>query len=200
MEFFWQLLIDPNVVYLLLVAGLLCTVLAFASPGTGLPEAGALIFLAFAFLGLLRLPTNWFGVGLITLSLLAFLGEAKWMSHGAFTISGIIALTLGSLMLFGINYESVRVSIWLIGLTVITTTLFFVYIVGAALSMRNQPAKQNQNAVIGMVGEVKTDILKEGTVLVDNELWTAQADETIAAGTSVQVIERNGLKLKVKKV
>ena len=135
MDIIWQLLSDPNIVYLLLVAGLLCTVLAFTTPGTGLPEAGAFIFLALALFGLWRLPTNWLGVGLILVSLIAFIAEAKWATHGAFTVGGVVSLTLGSLALFGIAYESLRVSIWLIALTVLSTTLFFVYIVGAALAM-----------------------------------------------------------------
>lgn len=195
---FWQLLINPNVVYLLLMAGLLCTVLAFTTPGTGIPEAGAVIFLTFAAFGLIRLPTNWFGVGLIVLSFVLFVLEAKWTSHGAFTVGGIITLTVASLMLFGLDYESVRVSFWLIGLTVIVTAAFFVFIVSAAIAMRHQPAKQNPDSVIGLVGEAKTDILKEGTVQVDNELWTAQSDEMIPAGAQVKVVERKGLKIKVK--
>ncbi len=62
---------------------------------------------------------------------------------------------------------------------------------------RNRPLFQNPDAVIGAQGEAKTDIFAEGTVQVGNELWTAQSDETIPAGTKVKVIERSGLKVKV---
>ncbi|MBI5082115.1 MAG: NfeD family protein, partial [Chloroflexi bacterium] len=55
------------------------------------------------------------------------------------------------------------------------------------------------DSVVGTMGEAKTDILNEGTVQVGNELWSAESDETIAAGTKVTVVQRNGLKLKVKK-
>ena len=196
-DLLWQLLIDPNVVYLLLIAGLLCLALAIATPGGGAPEVGAMIFLTLAVLGLFQLPTNIFGLALIVLSFILFMLEFQWTSHGALTVGAIMTLIGGSLMLFGISAESVRVSFWLIGLTVIANVAFFTLIISAALATRHLPPKQNPDLVIGMVGEAKTDILNEGTAQVGNELWTARADETIPAGTQVKVIERSGLKVKV---
>jgi membrane-bound serine protease (ClpP class) len=132
-------------------------------------------------------------------SIVLFMLEFKWTSHGALTVGGIVTLVGGSLMLFGINVESARVSFWLIGLTVIATVGFFTFIVGAALATRHLPPKQNPDSVIGTTGEAKTDVLNEGTVQVGNELWTAESDENIPAGTKVTVLQRHGLKLKVKK-
>lgn len=198
-DLLWQLLVNPNIVYLLLVAGLLSLALALTTPGSGAPEVGAAIFLTLAVLGLFQLPTNIFGLALIVLSFILFMLDFQWTSHGALTVGGIVTLVGGSLMLFGFNVESVRVSFWLIGLTVIITVGFFTFIIGAALATRHLPPRQNPDSVIGTVGEAKTDILNEGTVQVGNELWTAESDETIAAGTKVTVVQRNGLKLKVKK-
>lgn len=198
-DLLWQLLINPNIVYLLLVAGLLCLALAITTPGSGAPEVGAAIFLTLAVLGLFQLPTNIFGLALIVLSFILFMLDFQWTSHGALTVGGIVTLVGGSLMLFGFNVESVRVSFWLIGLTVIITVGFFTFIVGAALATRHLPPKQNPDSVVGTMGEAKTDILNEGTVQVGNELWSAESDEPIAAGTKVTVVQRNGLKLKVKK-
>jgi len=196
-DLFWQLLINPNIVYLLLMAGLLCLALAITTPGSGAPEVGAAIFLTLAALGLFQLPTNWLGLALIVLSMILFMLDFQWTSHGAITVGGIVTLVGGSLMLFGINVESVRVSFWLIGLTVFATVGFFTFIVGAALATRHLPPRQNPDSVIGTIGEAKTDVLNEGTVQVGNELWTAESDETIPAGTKVKVIERSGLKVKV---
>lgn len=198
-DLLWQLLINPNIVYLLLVAGLLCLALALTTPGSGAPEVGAVVFLTLAVLGLFQLPTNIFGLALIVLSFILFMLDFQWTSHGALTVGGIVTLVGGSLMLFGVSYESGRVSFWLIGLTVIVTVAFFTFIVSAALATRHLPPKQNPDSVIGTVGEAKTDILNEGTVQVGNELWSAESDETIPAGTKVTIVQRNGLKLKVKK-
>ena len=158
-DLLWQLLINPNIVYLLLVAGLLSLALALTTPGSGAPEVGAAIFLTLAVLGLFQLPTNIFGLALIVLSFILFMLDFQWTSHGALTVGGIVTLVGGSLMLFGFNVESMRVSFWLIGLTVIITVAFFTFIVGAALATRHLPPKQNPDFVIGTVGEAKTDIL-----------------------------------------
>ena len=40
----WQLLINPNIAYLLLIIGLWSAITAFVVPGTGLPEAIAALF------------------------------------------------------------------------------------------------------------------------------------------------------------
>lgn len=199
-EVLWQTLIDPNIVYLLLVAGLWAAALAFVTPGTGLPEAAAVVLLSLALLGLARLPVNYVGLALILLSVVLYVLELKWPSHGAFLISGALTLAGGSLFLFRADAETVRVSLWLIGATVIGTAIFFAFVLRKALEVRRRPPLQNPDAVIGATGEAKTDILKEGTVQVGNELWTAYADQPIPAGTAVKIVQRAGLRLKVTRV
>jgi len=52
--------------------------------------------------------------------------------------------------------------------------------------------------LIGMEGEARTGIYREGTVYVDGESWTARSKAAIAAGTLVRVIGRDGLVLVVE--
>jgi membrane protein implicated in regulation of membrane protease activity len=54
---------------------------------------------------------------------------------------------------------------------------------------------------VGKIGQVKEDIIpgKVGYVLLEGELWEAISDEVIHKGETVTVIERQGLKLKVKR-
>ncbi|MCX7938967.1 MAG: hypothetical protein N2545_05970, partial [Thermoflexales bacterium] len=52
----FALLTNPNVAYVLLVAGLLALVLAIAVPGTGFIEIVAVVCLALAIIGLSQLP------------------------------------------------------------------------------------------------------------------------------------------------
>ncbi len=51
-----------------------------------------------------------------------------------------------------------------------------------------------------MIGEVKKDLLPEGTVFVSGELWNAVADEHIFAGEKVEVVSVENLRLKVRKI
>lgn len=199
-DLLWQTLINPNIVYLLLVVGLWAVALSFATPGTGIPEAAAAVLLSMAMFGLIRLPVNAFGVLLIVLSVALFVAELKWSSHGAFTAAGVLTLGAGSLFLFRADESSVRVSLWLVAVTVLATTGFFTFAVSKALDVQKHPPAQNPDSVIGQKGEARTDISPEGTVQVGNELWTALSDEPIAAGTVVQVVQRTGLRLKVIRV
>jgi membrane-bound serine protease (ClpP class) len=195
-DLLWQTLVNPNVVYVLLIAGLWAVVLAFVTPGTGIAEAAAVVFLGLAFVGMTRLPVNFVGLAFVLLSILLFALELKFPSHGAFLVAGMLTLGGGSIFLFR-SEVSFGVSLWTVGATVIATAAFFSFALTKAWAMRKAPPVQNPDAVIGAIGEAKTDIFAEGTVQVGNELWTAQADELIPAGTKVKIVKRSGLRLKV---
>jgi membrane-bound serine protease (ClpP class) len=196
-DLLWQTITNPNVVYLLLIAGVWAVALAITTPGTGVAEAAAVVFLGLALLGLTQLPVNFIGLALIFLSLVLYVLEIKATSHGAFLIAGILTLAGGSLFLFRNDERAVSVSLGLVAATVLATAGLFVFAVRLAIQMRNKPPVQNPDAVVGAMGEAKTDVLKEGAVLVNDELWTAEADELIPAGTTVQVVKRMGLRVKV---
>jgi membrane-bound serine protease (ClpP class) len=193
----WQLLTNPNIVYLLLIAGVWSVALALTTPGTGLPESSAVVFLVLALLGLTRLPVNLFGLVLIFLSLILYVMELKWPSHGAFLLAGLLTLGGGSVFLFREQEGSARLSLVLVAVTLFGTAGFFAVVLSKAIEIRRLPPIQNPDAVLGRLGEARTDILKEGTVQVGSELWSAQADELIPVGTKVQIIQRLGLRLKV---
>ncbi len=197
-DLFWQTLTNPNIVYLLLIAGVWAVVLAFTTPGTGIPEAAAVVLLSLAFLGMTRLPVNMIGLALIFLSLVLYIIELKATTHGVFILAGVLTLAGGSLFLFRTDERmAVGLSLGLVAATVLTSGGFFAFALQLALQARKRPPVQNPDAVIGIVGEAKTDILKEGAVQVEDELWTAEADEMIPAGSKVQVVQRKGLRLKV---
>lgn len=59
------------------------------------------------------------------------------------------------------------------------------------------PVTTGLEGMIGVTGTVVKDIRSLGTVRIFNELWTAEADEPILAGTPVRVIELKGLVLRV---
>ena len=65
-------LLNPNVVYILLMAGTLMAMLALATPGTGLFEIGAFFLIAVAGYGLYLLSFNWWALLLMVLSAIPF--------------------------------------------------------------------------------------------------------------------------------
>lgn len=62
--------------------------------------------------------------------------------------------------------------------------------------------KTNLDRVIGMTGIVTEEITKNkpGEVKVDGKRWTAIANKKIKAESTVEVLEINGVKLKVEEV
>ena len=197
-ESLWALLTDPNAAYLLLIVGAWCVVLAASIPGTGLPEGAAVITLALAAVGLTQLPVNLAGRALIGLAVILFVLEFRLMSHGALLLAGAVTLVVGSLLLFRVEDRTAAALSWVTvaGVTLVSTAGFGFFI-SKGLAVQRQPAAQDPNRVVGANGVARTDINGQGTVYAAGEDWSASADNKIPAGSSVVVVARDGLRLKV---
>jgi membrane-bound serine protease (ClpP class) len=199
---FWDVLVNPNVAYLLLIIGLWALMASFAVPGTGVPEVSAAVCLVLALLGLARLPVNVAGMALILLAMALLLVDLKVQSHGALSVGGTLALAIGSLFLFRPVEGQAQLSIGVIAVTTLGTALFFGVALAAAVRAHKRPVVYNPQAVTGQVGQVRDPINPIGTVQLRSELWSAKSetpDETIESGVKVIVTELDGLTLKVKK-
>jgi len=194
----WQLLINPNVAYLLLIIGLWAAITAFIMPGTGLPETIAAVCLVLAITGLAQLPVNLVGAAMIALAFVLFVLEFKVVSHGALTAGGVVAFALGSIFLVRPTESQPGLSLWVVGLATLATAAFFAVGVTAAVRTLRQPVFSNpQRRLVGARGVVKQPLSPVGTVQVKSELWSAVADEPLAAGEHVVVTAIEGLRLRV---
>jgi membrane-bound serine protease (ClpP class) len=118
---------------------------------------------------------------------------------GAWTAGGLVLLIAGGLMLFSGADPALSLSPWAIFAAVAGTLLFFVSVMTAALRVRLRRPITGEEAMVGTVGEAKTDIAPEGTVMTKGALWRARTMETgIAAGSKVQVKATEGLVLLVE--
>ncbi|HWR59024.1 MAG TPA: nodulation protein NfeD [Thermodesulfovibrionales bacterium] len=191
---------DPNVAYLLMLLGFYGLFFELTSPGAIFPGVLGGICLILAFYAFQTLPVNYAGLLLIILAVILFILDVKIVSHGVLTIGGVIAMVIGSLMLFETPGPFVRLSLYLILPAVLCTTLFFTVIVGLALKARRRKPVTGKEELIGMEGVAKTDISKQGgTVYVHGELWSAYSDETIPRDNQVIVESISGLSVKVKR-
>jgi membrane-bound serine protease (ClpP class) len=193
---------NPNVAYLALIVGLLMLVVAVTTPGTGFAEVIAVIALAVAVIGLIQLEANFAGVVLIIASFVLFALDVTQTAHGALTLGGAVALVVGSLLLFPAGEGESVLSIWLVaGVTLLMVSVSLVFF-SALMRWRKQHRVDNAaQDVVGQRGVVKTATapLSPGTAQIAGQLWTIEASEPIEPGTEVEVIERAGLTLKVKK-
>jgi membrane-bound serine protease (ClpP class) len=193
----WQLLINPNVAYLLLIIGLWAGITAFVVPGTGLAEAMAAVALVLGITGLAQLPINFIGAALIALAFILFVLEFKVVTHGALMVGGIVSFALGSVLLVKPTETQPGVSLVVVGVTTLATLGFFAVAVRAALRTFRQPVFSSPQRLIGAHGVVKQALAPVGTVQVKSELWSAVADEPVPAGEEVVVTRIEGLKVRV---
>ena len=199
----WLLITSPNVAYLLLIVGLLMLLVAVTTPGTGVAEMIAFIALALAAIGLIQLSVNFAGVLLVVVGFVLFLVDVTATTHGALTLGGAVAVLSGSLLLFPVREGTPGLSIWLIAGVTLSTAGFSVLVISAFMRMRQQKGVDlAAQDVVGGRGVIKTAVtpIASGTAQIGGQLWTVAADEPIDAGSEVEVIDREGLKLRVKRV
>lgn len=196
---FFKILANPNLVYFLLMLGLLGIYFELSHPGAIFPGVFGAICLILAFLGLSILPMNYAGLALILLAGLLFFLETQVTSHGLLTLGGIISLLLGSLLLFGQNPPSLRVYQPFLITVVITFGLLFGGITYLAVKTLRKKPVSGSEGIIGKKGRALTTITpKGGKVFVEGEIWQAISEEEIPEGAGIEVLEKKGFILKVK--
>ncbi|HYY23897.1 MAG TPA: nodulation protein NfeD [Candidatus Udaeobacter sp.] len=191
---------DPNIAYLLMMAGILGLYMEFSHPGVFFPGVAGAICLLLALASFQLLPINYTGLVLMLLGVALLVGEAFFPSFGVLGVGGIIAMALGSLLLFdaqGSDYGVDRSIVF----TAVGTLGSFVLAV-SYLVFRSQKAKPSLGMVglIGEIGEVRGKLSPAGKIFVHGEYWNAQADGEIDAGEKVKVVGYDGMRLKVSRV
>jgi membrane-bound serine protease (ClpP class) len=198
MNSFLQVLANPNIAYIFLILGLWSTVLSIVVPGTGLHETAAIICLALAGVGLLILPFSWVGLGFLVLSVVLYVAEVHFPSHGALLLIGTVMLAVGGVLLFPAGVGSAAGLSWitLIGAPLVSTVVFGI-LVSLGVAAQRRPVLQDLRRLIGARGTTRTEVGRQGTVYVDGEDWSATSESKIPPDTEVVVVERSGLRLKV---
>ncbi|MEJ2709833.1 MAG: NfeD family protein [Anaerolineales bacterium] len=191
-------LLNPNLAYLILVAGFWLTIMALLTPGTGIFEIGALFALVLAGLAVYSLPINYWALGVLLLGVLPFALALRRSGRYVYLVISIAALVVGSSFLF-------RGEGWLpavnpvLALVVSTlTAVFFWILADKILEAEGTAPTHDLGALIGKVGEARTDIQDEGSVYVAGEMWSATSDTLIPQGTHVRVVGREGFVLQVE--
>ncbi|HIE05039.1 MAG TPA: nodulation protein NfeD [Candidatus Latescibacteria bacterium] len=195
-----QALSNPNIAYILLILGFYGLIFELSNPGAILPGVIGGICIILAFYALQMLPVNYAGLLLILMGLGLFIADIKVPSHGLLTAGGIVAMTLGSLMLFRTPGSFLSVSLPVILAAVITTAAFFIFAIGMAIKARLTKPVSGKEGLIGERGVARTPLEPSGMVLVHGELWQAKSDKPVREGDEVEVVAVEGLKLKVRKV
>ena len=187
---------NPNIAYLLFLAGILGIFFELSSPGAVLPGVIGGISLILALFAFQSLPVNYAGVLLILLAVVMFLAEIKVPSHGALSIGGVISLLLGSLMLFR-GGPTGGVSLVVIVPAILVTAAFFVFAVAMALRAQKRRPTTGREGMVGEIALAIEDLAPDGRVRVRGEVWLASSESVVSKGDSVRIVSVDGLRLRV---
>ena len=100
---------DPNLALIFLMLGALGIYAEFNAPGMIFPGVVGAICALLALSALSVLPISALGASLLALAFIFFALELKFMSHGVLGTGGVIALTLGALLLIDSPLPEMRV-------------------------------------------------------------------------------------------
>jgi membrane-bound serine protease (ClpP class) len=198
-ESFLQVVLRPEVMFILMLVVIYGIIGELSSPGAILPGvAGAIAAILVLYMSAI-LPINIAGLALIGLALVLFIADIYAPTHGVLTLGGILAFFLGALMLFNRADPAFRLSFGYVTFTTLLTAAFFIFLVAKGLRAQFLPVRAGQETMVGKtVGAISRIDARSGKVFVEGEYWNAISEAPVEAGQTVEIVGIDGLTLKVK--
>jgi membrane-bound serine protease (ClpP class) len=200
---FLEILSNPNLFYLLFVAGLIGIAFELTHPGVMIPGVLGAISLILALIATATLPVS-FGAMILMVASAAFIvAEIFVPSFGILGIGGIVGFVIGSILLVDPSNElGLRVSYYAIGPAVIALLLLGLLVSFLVVKAKKSKIMSGKEGMVGMSGSVLGDFSKgQGRVMVGGENWFASSldGQNFLKGDKVQVREVKGLQLIIEK-
>jgi len=197
-------IVQPDIFFILLIAGALGLYIEFTHPGMVLPGVVGAIALVLALFSMQLLPVNFAGLLLMIVALTLFILEAKYTSHGVLGIGGVVAMLIGAIMLIRSPLTGGGVSMGVaLGVT-IPFALLIIFLMRLVLRSRTWRQTVGPESLVGATAEVTEPLATPsgdgafvGMVRTHGAFWRAVAQQNIPAGTEVQVVRVTGLTLHV---
>jgi len=146
------------------------------------------------------LPFNYAGLALIGFGIALMIGEVFVAGFGIFGIAGVVAFSLGSVLLFDAQTLGNDISLPLIIALALVSAAFFAYVLQMALSVRSIKSATGTETLIGQ--EAKVVKITDDGYLVEShgELWTGKSHEPLILHQRVEITGFKGLKLMLKSI
>ena len=193
---FLSTLIDPNIVSLLFLAGLAGLGFELFHPGVVIPGAFGAICMVCALFGFSVLPLSWGGLMLVLLGAALLVVDAHVTSHGALTLSGLVAMAIGLTTLFHDSGTPYHVHVWVVVTVTALIGGFWAFAVSKSVAARRAPVLFGPEQIVGLEGVVRAG----GDVFVRGELWRVRSEEPLHEGDRVSVDALDGLTLAVHRI
>ena len=195
---FLNTLIDPNLISILFLVGIVGLIFEVLHPGVILPGAIGAVSLVIALFGFSILPVSWAGLALVVLGVALLVIDLHATTHGVLTIAGLICLGVGLPLLFSNAPTPYHINTGLVVGVGLALSTFWVFVTSKGIAARRQPVKTGPQMLIGAEGEVRHG----GVVFVNGELWHAHTTDgsQLLPGEHVEVKALAGLELTVTPV
>src|SRR5207244_2699385 len=143
-------------------------------------------------------PVHWVGVAVLVAGVGLQGMDVVIRRVAVLTAIGTAAFAAGSVLAWRGVAPAIDLSTWLIVLATIAGFLYFGFVLTVALRSRER-MRDTQVGLVGLVGEVRSDLDPEGGVYVKGSMWRARSmDGPIPKGTRVRVRGIDGLILRVE--
>ena len=187
---------SPAVAYLLLTVGLALIIFELFTAGVGVAGvvgAGSFILAGY---GLDVLPTTWWGLALIGLSMFAFAIDVQTGVPRFWTGAGVVMFVIGSFTLFECGLLS-----WItLGVAIVSVLLAFIAGMPSMVRTRFSTPTIGREWMIGSIGRAVTAVDPDGVVQIRDALWRASTNRAtpIDELDSIRVVSIDGLVLEVE--
>ncbi len=191
---------DPNIAYLLFMAGVLGLYFEFAHPGVVFPGVAGSICLLLALAAFQVLPINATGILLLLIGIAMLIAEIFVASFGVLGVGGVAAFVLGSLFLFDAADPTMAVHRPIIAAAALTVSAFFLAVGYLVLRTQVRRATTGSEGLVGELGVVRERVMGTGKVFVHGEYWNAVSDAPLEVGERVEVTSvEPGMRIRVRR-
>lgn len=197
-----NIIANPNLAYLLMMAGILGLYVEFTHPGVLFPGVAGAICLLLALSAMQVLSINYTGLALIGLGVLLLVAEVFLPSFGVLGIGGIISFVLGSVLLFDTPDSTIAVDPGIIAAAAISLGGFTLIVMFLVVRTQRQRSTVGKEGMVGRVGRVRRKLADRGRVkvFIHGEYWDAATDDPVEVGDSVEVVSFDGSLMRVRRV
>jgi membrane-bound serine protease (ClpP class) len=198
-----DIIVNPNVSYLLLLVGIIGIAIELFSPGLIFPGALGAISLVLGFYANAQLPVTPAGVILFILGFVLIVAEVHLPTHGLLGVAGVASLTVSGLLLYNTSGSPVGTSPVVVVAAAGILGSGMLFVVRRAVAARHLPKRTGWEGLVGAEAEVRQPLDPIGQVFVAGALWRAAAGAPdgdgrwLRPGSRVRVESVHGLTLNV---
>ena len=199
-----QIIVNPTIAYLLLLAGLVGLAIELFSGRSTIVQGCSARSRCCSDSGTAQLPVTLVGILLLVLGVALIIAEAHVVpTHGILGAAGVAALVVAGLVLYNTDSDSFEVSVPAVVVTGLLLGGFLAFAVQRTFVAHQRPVMTGWEEMIGATGEVREPLDPIGQVFVEGALWRARpadAGSSVGRGYRVRVESVEGLTLIVRPV